>query len=37
MRQLGHTSTSTAALFSNPEQEKAKFVSRQLGERRIND
>ncbi|WP_436580663.1 tyrosine recombinase XerS [Heyndrickxia oleronia] len=36
MRQLGHTSTSTAALYSNPEQEKAKLASRKLGERRKN-
>lgn len=34
MRQLGHTSTNTAALYTNPEQEKAKQASRQLGERR---
>ena len=34
MRQLGHTSTTTAALYSNPEQEKAKLASKQLGERR---
>jgi site-specific recombinase XerD len=34
MRQLGHTSTTTAALYSNPEQEKAKQAARLLGKRR---
>ncbi|OCA90294.1 tyrosine recombinase XerS [Pseudobacillus wudalianchiensis] len=34
MRQLGHTSTTTAALYSNPEQEKAKQAARLLGNRR---
>lgn len=34
MRQLGHSSTSTAALYSNPDQEKAQEVARQLGLRR---
>jgi site-specific recombinase XerD len=34
MRQLGHTSTTTAALYSNPEQEKAKRAAEQLGQRR---
>ncbi|USK68227.1 tyrosine recombinase XerS [Peribacillus frigoritolerans] len=36
MTQLGHTSTTTAALYTNPEQEKAKKAAKQLGERRIN-
>ena len=27
MRQLGHASTTTAALYSNPEQEKAKQIN----------
>jgi site-specific recombinase XerD len=36
MRQLGHTSTTTAALYTNPEQEKAKQASVKLGRRRIN-
>jgi site-specific recombinase XerD len=36
MTQLGHTSTTTAALYTNPEQEKAKKAAEQLGERRIN-
>lgn len=34
MRQLGHTSTTTAALYSNPEQEKAKRAAEKLGKRR---
>ncbi len=34
MRQLGHSSTTTAALYSNPEQEKAKAAAKQLGKRR---
>lgn len=34
MRQLGHSSTSTAALYSNPDQEKAQEAARQLGMRR---
>lgn len=34
MRQLGHSSTSTAALYSNPDQEKAKQAAKQLGRRR---
>ncbi|MDF1998155.1 tyrosine-type recombinase/integrase [Peribacillus frigoritolerans] len=36
MTQLGHTSTTTAALYTNPEQEKAKKAAKQLGERRTN-
>ncbi|MFJ7512562.1 tyrosine-type recombinase/integrase [Peribacillus simplex] len=36
LTQLGHTSTTTAALFTNTEQEKAKKAAKQLGERRIN-
>ncbi|WP_368484570.1 tyrosine-type recombinase/integrase [Peribacillus butanolivorans] len=36
MTQLGHTSTTTAALYTNPEQEKAKKAAKLLGERRIN-
>lgn len=36
MTQLGHTSTTTAALYTNPEQEKAKKDAKQLGERRTN-
>ncbi|MBT2605226.1 tyrosine recombinase XerS [Bacillus sp. ISL-53] len=36
MTQLGHTSTATAALYTNPEQEKAKMAAKQLGERRTN-
>ncbi|MES1042576.1 tyrosine recombinase XerS [Peribacillus simplex] len=36
MTQLGHTSTTTAALYTNPEQEKAKKAAKKLGERRIN-
>ncbi|MBV7509667.1 tyrosine recombinase XerS [Bacillus sp. sid0103] len=34
MRQLGHSSTTTAALYSNPEQEKAQQAAKQLGRRR---
>nr|WP_269429935.1 tyrosine-type recombinase/integrase [Bacillus sp. FJAT-27231] len=34
MRQLGHTSTTTATLYSNSEQEKAKQAARLLGNRR---
>ncbi|MGE8204690.1 tyrosine-type recombinase/integrase [Heyndrickxia sp. NPDC080065] len=34
MRQLGHTSTTTAALYSNPEQEKAKQAAIKMGNRR---
>ncbi|WP_257985981.1 tyrosine recombinase XerS [Bacillus sp. M6-12] len=36
MRQLGHSSTTTAALYSNPEQEKAKQAARLMGNRRNN-
>ncbi|WP_232782852.1 hypothetical protein [Peribacillus frigoritolerans] len=36
MTQLGHTSTTTAALYTNPEQEKAKKAAKLLGERRTN-
>ncbi|WP_235443590.1 tyrosine recombinase XerS [Peribacillus frigoritolerans] len=36
MTQLGHTSTTTAALYTNPEQEKVKKAAKQLGERRTN-
>ncbi|MFJ7932398.1 hypothetical protein [Peribacillus sp. NPDC096448] len=36
MTQLGHTSTTTAALYTTPEQEKAKKAAKQLGERRTN-
>ncbi|MGE7682865.1 tyrosine-type recombinase/integrase [Peribacillus simplex] len=36
MTQLGHTSTTTAALYTIPEQEKAKKAAKQLGERRVN-
>ncbi|WP_179086170.1 tyrosine-type recombinase/integrase [Peribacillus simplex] len=36
MTQLGHTSTTTAALYTNPEQEKAKKAAKKLGERRTN-
>ncbi|WHY58681.1 tyrosine-type recombinase/integrase [Peribacillus simplex] len=36
MTQLGHTSTTTAALCTNPEQEKAKKAAKLLGERRTN-
>ncbi|HZG71076.1 MAG TPA: tyrosine recombinase XerS [Chondromyces sp.] len=34
MRQLGHSSTTTATLYSNPQQEKAKQAARMLGDRR---
>lgn len=34
--QLGHTSTTTDALYTNPELEKAKKVAKLLGERRTN-
>ncbi|MEB2630185.1 tyrosine-type recombinase/integrase [Peribacillus frigoritolerans] len=36
MTQLVHTSTTTAALYTNPEQEKAKKTAKLLGERRTN-
>jgi site-specific recombinase XerD len=36
MRQLGHTSTTTAALYSNPEQEKARQAAKLMGQRRQN-
>ncbi|MFD0051971.1 tyrosine recombinase XerS [Actinomycetes bacterium NPDC127524] len=36
MTQLGHTSTTTAALYTNPEQEKAKMAAEQMGNRRNN-
>ena len=36
MTQLGHTSTTTAALFANPELKKAKKAAKQMGERRTN-
>jgi site-specific recombinase XerD len=36
MTQLGHTSTTTSALYTYPEQEKAKKAAEQLGERRTN-
>ncbi|MED4697242.1 tyrosine recombinase XerS [Peribacillus frigoritolerans] len=36
MTQLGHTSTTTAALYTNPEQEKAKKAAKLLGDRRTN-
>lgn len=36
MTQLGHTSTTTAALYTIPEQEKSKKAAKQLGERRTN-
>ncbi|MEC0276175.1 tyrosine recombinase XerS [Peribacillus frigoritolerans] len=36
MTQLGHTSTTTAALYTNPEQEKAKKAAKKLGEKRSN-
>ncbi|OLN22129.1 tyrosine recombinase XerS [Domibacillus antri] len=35
MTQLGHSTTSTAALYTNPEQEKARHAAEQLGKRRI--
>ncbi|MDE3841053.1 tyrosine recombinase XerS (plasmid) [Bacillus methanolicus] len=34
MRQLGHSSTTTAALYSNPEEQKAAEAAEQLGKRR---
>ncbi|MGG3477505.1 hypothetical protein ABES21_08295 [Peribacillus frigoritolerans] len=34
--QLGHMLTTTAALYTNPEQEKAKKAAKSLGERRTN-
>jgi site-specific recombinase XerD len=34
--QLGHMLTTTAALYTNPEQEKAKKAAKLLGERRTN-
>ncbi len=36
MTQLGHTSTTTAALYTTPELEKAKKAAKQMGERRTN-
>ena len=36
MTQLGHTSTATAALYTNPEQKKAKMAAKLLGESRTN-
>ncbi|QOS89028.1 tyrosine recombinase XerS [Peribacillus sp. JNUCC41] len=36
MTQLGHTSTTTAALYTNPEKEKAKKAAKLLGEKRTN-
>jgi site-specific recombinase XerD len=36
MTQLCHTSTTTAALYTNPEQEKAKKAAKLLGDRRTN-
>lgn len=36
MTQLGHTSTTTAALYTNSEQEKAKKAAKLLGEKRTN-
>ncbi len=36
MTQLGHTSTTTAALYKNPVHEKAKKAAKKLGERRTN-
>ncbi|MDP9741754.1 UNVERIFIED_ORG: hypothetical protein QFZ59_003584 [Bacillus sp. B2I3] len=36
MTQLGHTSTTTSALYTNPGQEKSKKAAKQLGERRTN-
>jgi site-specific recombinase XerD len=36
MTQLGHTSTTTAALYTNPEHQKAIKAAKQLGERRNN-
>jgi site-specific recombinase XerD len=34
MTQLGHSSTTTAALYTNPEQEKARQAAAELGKRR---
>ncbi|MET1031231.1 tyrosine recombinase XerS [Domibacillus tundrae] len=34
MMQLGHSTTSTAALYTNPEQEKARKALKELGEKR---
>lgn len=36
MTQVGHTSTTTAALYTNPGQEKSKKAAKQMGERRTN-
>lgn len=36
MTQLGHTSTTTAALYTNPGQKKSKKAAKQMGERRTN-
>ncbi|MDM5358209.1 hypothetical protein [Peribacillus sp. ACCC06369] len=36
MTQFGHTSTTTAALYTNPEQEKSKMAAKQMEERRTN-
>lgn len=36
MMQLGHTSTTTAALYTNPEQEKSKMAAENMGHRRNN-
>ncbi|MFS0670164.1 hypothetical protein AB1L12_19890 [Peribacillus frigoritolerans] len=36
MTQLGHTSTTTAALYTNPGQEKSKKAAKQMVERRTN-
>jgi len=37
MMQLGHSTTSTAALYTNPEQEKARQALKELGEKRKKD
>lgn len=36
MTQLGHNSTTTAALYTNPGQEKSKKAAKMMGERRTN-
>ncbi|MCK2005032.1 hypothetical protein MZM54_26995 [[Brevibacterium] frigoritolerans] len=36
MTQLGHASTTTASLYTNPELEKAKKAAKQMDERRTN-
>ncbi|WP_342601926.1 tyrosine-type recombinase/integrase [Peribacillus sp. FSL E2-0159] len=36
MTQLGHTSTTTTALYTNHELEKAKKAAKKLGEKRTN-